>query len=375
MRKSRPRESSFPRRLGATAGLLTIAGAGVAVASELRHRRTFVVDPQWRLLSSPLGGHPVRVRSADGIELRVEVFGPGDAPTFVLIPGWTEELQIFDLVTRELLRRGFRVVSYDPRGQGRSEGGRDLDQSIERYAEDLTAVLRATCGGRDDVIVAGHSMGGMSLVAWAGSVDVSSFVRAVALISTGVSGLVDDLGLLPSSLPVETRRAVLTPLLAGDQPMIAYSTPLSRAINRYVMFGPDATAAHMAFVEPMIWRMHGKLRAAAAVTMRELDLSGSLARINVPALVVVGDSDRLTPPVHARRMVSALPHVAEFMLMKRTGHMTPVERPIELAEALVGLADSVGMPGSESAADQARVDQPAEPQPVESHSAEPQPAT
>jgi pimeloyl-ACP methyl ester carboxylesterase len=348
MRKSRPRESGLPRRLGATAGLLTLAGAGVAIASELQHRRAFARDPQWRLLSSPLAGHPVPVRSVDGAELHAEVFGPGDAPTFVLIPGWTEELQIFDLVTRELLQRGFRVVSYDPRGQGSSWSEPGLDQSIERYAEDLTAVLRATCAGRDDVIAAGHSMGGMSLIAWAGSVDASAYVRAVGLISTGASGLVDDLGLLPASLPVETRRAILTPLLAGDQPMIAYSTPLSRAINRYVMFGPDATAAHMAFIEPMIWRMHGKLRAAAAVTMRELDLSAALERVNVPALVVVGDSDRLTPPVHARRMVSALPQVAEFMLMKRTGHMTPVERPVELAEALVGLADSVGMPAPES---------------------------
>jgi pimeloyl-ACP methyl ester carboxylesterase len=354
---------------------LTLAGAGVAIASELRHRRSFVADPQWRLLSSPLGGHPVPVRSADGIELRVEVFGPGDAPTFVLIPGWTEELQIFDLVTRELLRRGFRVVSYDPRGQGRSEGGRGLDQSIERYAEDLTAVLRGTCGGRDDVIVAGHSMGGMSLVAWAGTVDASSFVRAVALISTGVSGLVDDLGLLPGSIPVETRRAVLTPLLAGDQPMITYSTPVSRAVNRYVMFGPDATAAHIAFVEPMIWRMHGKLRAAAAVTMRELDLSSALSRVNVPALVVVGDSDRLTPPVHARRMVSGLPQVAEFVLLKRTGHMTPVERPLELADALEGLADSVGMPAPESAAERVAAERVAAERVAAADGAEAQPAT
>ncbi len=277
------------------------------------------------------------------MQLHAEVFGPAQAPTFVLIPGWTEELQIFDLVTRGLLGRGFRVVSYDPRGQGSSDSDPGLDQNIERYAEDLTAVLEATCAGRDDVIVAGHSMGGMTLVAWAASVDASSFVRAVGLISTGVSGLVDDLGLLPASIPVETRRAILTPLLAGDQPMVAISTPLSRALNRYVMFGPDATAAHVAFVEQMIWRMHAKPRAAAARTMRELDLSPSLARVNVPALVVVGDSDRLTPPVHARRMVAGLPRVAEFLMLDRTGHMTPLERPAELVDALVRLAASVGL--------------------------------
>jgi pimeloyl-ACP methyl ester carboxylesterase len=46
-------------------------------------------------------------------------------------------------------------------------------------------------------------------------------------------------------------------------------------------------------------------------------------------------------------MISDLPQVSEFVLMKRTGHMTPVERPVDLADALVGLAESVGMPAPE----------------------------
>src|SRR5579875_3050573 len=345
MRNSRPRESRFTGRLALGAGLATMAGAGAAVAAEMRHRRAVAGDPAWAFLRPPQAGEVVSVRSADGVSLHAEVFGPADAPPVVLIPGWTEELQIFDLMLRVLLERGFRVVSYDPRGQGLSECEPGLDQSIERYAEDLSAVLAACCAERDDVIIAGHSMGGMSLVAWAATVDVSSYARGVALISTGVSTLVDDLGLLPASLPVETRRAILTPLLAGDKPMIAISTPLSRAINRYVMFGPDATAAHVSFAEQMIWRMHGKLRAGAARTMRELDISAALAQINVPALVVVGDVDRLTPPVHARRMVDALPQVAEFLVLPRTGHMTILERPVELADALERLAERAGVRG------------------------------
>lgn len=343
MRKSRPRESHFVGGLAVGTGLLAVAGAGVALATELRHRRALIADPNWTLLRTPLAGQAIPVRSADGVSLHAEVFGPADAPTLVLIPGWTEELQIFDLVVRVLLEQGFRVVSYDPRGQGASESEPDLDQSMERYTDDLTAVLVACCAGRDDVIIAGHSMGGMSLVAWAATVDVRSHARAVALISTGVSELVDDLGLLPPSIPAETRRAILTPLLGGDSPMIAVSTPVSRALNRYMMFGPDATAAHVSFVEPMIWRMHGKLRAGAARTIRELDASAALARINVPALVVVGDLDRLTPPVHARRMVDALPQVAEFLVLPRTGHMTILERPVEVADALERLARAVGM--------------------------------
>jgi pimeloyl-ACP methyl ester carboxylesterase len=329
---------------------MAVAGAGVALTSELRHRKSVQSDPQWELLRAPLHGVSVTARSADSTELHAEIFGPDDAPTFVLIPGWTEELEIFDLLTRGLLGRGYRVVGYDPRGQGSSGRTAGLDQLIERYGEDLAAVLESTCESREDVIVVGHSMGGMSVVAWAAHVDVSAHVRAASLISTGISGLVDDLGLLPTSLPVDTRRTILTPLLAGEQPLVQLSTPVSRALNRHLMFGPDATAGMVAFVEPMIWRMQPKLRAAAAKTMRDLDLSEALTRLNVPTLVVVGDSDRLTPPVHAQRMMAVLPQ-AELLVLLRTGHMVPLERPLELLEALVKLGRSVGIePAAEAAA-------------------------
>ncbi len=345
MRKSRVRETHLRLGLAGVAGLLTVAGAGVAVASELRHRRALAHDPTWELLRAPLHGDSVMAVSADGTELHAEVFGPADAPTFVLVPGWTEELEIFDLLTRGLLGRGFRVVAYDLRGQGQSGGDSELDLSIERYGEDVTSVLEATCAGRDDVIIAGHSMGGMAVVAWAAATDVTQYVRAAALIATGMATLVDDLTLLPAAIPFVARQQILGRLLADDKPMWPVSTPISRALDRHVMFGPHATPGQIAFVEPMVWRMSPKLRAAAALTMRHLDLSGSLARLTVPTLVVVGDVDRLTPQVHARRIVAALPHVAEFLLLPETGHMVSLERPDELLEALIRLAASVGLEG------------------------------
>jgi pimeloyl-ACP methyl ester carboxylesterase len=73
------------------------------------------------------------------------------------------------------------------------------------------------------------------------------------------------------------------------------------------------------------------------------DLTEALAKLTVPTLVVLGELDRLTPPGHSRRMVAALPHVSEFVLLRETGHMVPLERPDELLEALVGLAESVGL--------------------------------
>jgi predicted acyl esterase len=130
MRKSHSGEARRPTRLRGAAGLLTLAGASAAVAVELSHRRALAQAPERDRLRAPLHGATVPARSADGTQLHAEVFGPSDAATFVLVPGWTEELQFFDLVTRGLLGRGFRVVVYDLRGQGSSGGGRGLDQTI-----------------------------------------------------------------------------------------------------------------------------------------------------------------------------------------------------------------------------------------------------
>src|SRR5579875_2233086 len=171
MRKSRPRERRLPGRgTAATAatGALTLAGAGLALVAELRHRQALAQDPQRELLEATPVGEALTARSADGTELHVEVYGPDGAPTVVLVPGWTEEIAVFGLLTRGLLARGFRVVAHDLRGQGRSERRRGLDQRIERYAEDIDAVLDAGCAGTRDVLLVGHSMGAMAAVAWAG---------------------------------------------------------------------------------------------------------------------------------------------------------------------------------------------------------------
>lgn len=350
MPKSSVGESRISRYAAGVASLITLAGAGAVAAAEIRTRSAVRRDPQWAFLSSPLQGEAVAVTSADGTVLHAEVFGPDDAPTFILIPGWTEDMHVFDLLTRGLRGHGYRVVGYDLRGQGSSDGGPGsssfggpLDQSIERYGDDVEAVFDATCMGRDDAIVVGHSMGGMSIVAWAESHVIEARVRAAALVSTGLVSLAEELALLPTSIPYAVRRQVLEPVLGGSRPVLHLSTPISRWMNRYALFGPTATAAHLAFVEPMTWSMNPKLRAAAAATMRDLNLVDGLDRLTVPTLVVAGELDRLTPPEHSRRIVAALPHVAEFVLLRQTGHMVPLERPDELLAALIRLAESVGI--------------------------------
>jgi pimeloyl-ACP methyl ester carboxylesterase len=328
--------------------LLGLTGAGVAV--EIRHRRKLASDPLNTLLSSPIAGEAVSAISSDGTVIHAEVFGPTSAPTIVLVPGWTETLQIFDLVTRRLLDRGFRVASFDLRGQGQSGAPVDGDQAIERYGEDVEAVLAAVGGGRQNVVIAGHSMGGMSIMAWAATFDASARVRAAGLINTGSVGLIDASTLLPGSIPAGARRGIGAKFILGAAPPPPFSTPLSRSVLRYVAFGPTATEAQVSMYERMGWECPAAVRIAAGATLATLDVTAGVARLDVPTLVLTGAQDRLTPPVLSNQMAEMLPQPAELKILPQTGHMSPLERPGELVEALVSLAQDVGLSGNGGAA-------------------------
>lgn len=54
----------------------------------------------------------------------------------------------------------------------------------------------------------------------------------------------------------------------------------------------------------------------------------------VPTAVLVGTADRMTPPVHARALVAALPNCVGITELPGLGHMTPVEAP-ELVSARI----------------------------------------
>lgn len=329
-----------------TAGVLGAAAAGTAiafVALQRRNRHQLERDALYlRLLQEPLRGVPVHAVSADGTALFAQLMGPDEAPTIVLVPGWTETLHYFDLLARELLERGFRVVCCDLRGQGESASLAGYDQRIERHGEDLEAQLEACCAGRDDVIVAGHSLGGMAIAAWAAAFDVRRRARAVALMSTGMADLVPGSRLWPL-LPSAIRDAAERFALTSEETLPHHSTPVSRALLRYGVFGPDASPGLISFFEQMSWQTAPANRAGAGRTVANLDLRSALARIAVPATVIAGATDRMLPVSQTERMVQALPQLAELLALKRTGHMGPLERPAEIAAALARLAERVGL--------------------------------
>ncbi len=106
------------------------------------------------------------VRTPDGAQLAVwDLPGDGpEAPVVVLPHCWGCSHEIWIPVARRLREQGHRVVLYDQRGHGASTRG-TAPLALDTLAHDLEAVLDAT--DVSDVVLAGHSMGGMTVMALA----------------------------------------------------------------------------------------------------------------------------------------------------------------------------------------------------------------
>lgn len=323
------------------AGLVGVGAVAAAGAlSQRRHMRRIAADPEDAALRAAPTGRPLGVRSANGTQLHAEVFGPDAGQTIVLAHGWTEMLSYWTYVIRDLTSRGLRVVAYDLRGHGQSEPAADGDYDIARFGEDLEAVLAACVPDGERAIVAGHSLGAMSIVGWADHHDVERRVCAVALLNTGVGDLIAESLLVPVPAIANLLNRAFAPtgLLGVRATVPRFSTPLSHTTIRYAAFGPAASPGQISFYERMLIACPPDVRADAGIAISEVELRHAIPRLTVPAIVIAGDLDRLTPPSHAHRIAAALPQLERLIVLPQTGHMAPLERPREVAEALASLA-------------------------------------
>ncbi|MFE1025373.1 alpha/beta fold hydrolase [Streptomyces sp. NPDC058818] len=270
----------------------------------------------------PAPARELTVTAADGARIHVEVHGPEDAPAIVLAHGWACSTAFWAAQVRALAA-DHRVVVYDQRGHGRSPANPAC--GTEALADDLEAVLTATLAPGEQAVIAGHSMGGMTVMAAAARSAVREHTAAVLLCSTGSSRLVASSTVVP--LGEGRVRTWLTRRILGSRAPLGPVTPLARRILKYGTMGPGS-APHM--VDACARIVHAcprKVRHAWSEVLDLLDLDHGVRELTMPVEVVVGTADRLTPPVHARALAAALPHCVGLTELPGLGHMTPVEAP------------------------------------------------
>jgi pimeloyl-ACP methyl ester carboxylesterase len=286
----------------------------------------------------------VAVPTPDGATLHATVNGRGGAPvTVVMAHGWTLAQAAWDdvaeLLTPRVAAGELRVVRYDQRGHGRSTWG-EADITIDQLGEDLAVVLdRLAPSG--PVVLAGHSMGGMTIMALAAARPelFGDRVRGVALVSTAAGDLTSD-PRTPAGRMATLRPGVLNAALAGARvlerlrQLLPPEHPRHQKMVRGLLYGADATD-EMVLAGAEI--MHASTLRSFIAFMPALDSHDKreeLAALSrVPVEILVGDSDQLTPKRHSEHLAEALPE-AELHVVERTGHMLPQERAQLVTDAI-----------------------------------------
>lgn len=324
--------------VGAVAGAVAVgAAAGLAAERYAVGRTRLRPDPEAREAFGALPADRVlTVTADDGVALHVEEVGPADAAlTVVFCHGYTQEMAVWHY-QRQALAADLpgKLVFWDQRSHGRSGRSAPERATIDQLGLDLRAVIEATAP-RGRVVLVGHSMGGMTVMALADSHPelFGERVVGVALISTSTGKLAQAAFGLPSVVtPVGTR--VLPWLTRGmrRQPKVfergrRLGTDLAfLATRRYAFGAKDVSPALVELVERMTAATPVDVIAEFYETFVSHDKLAALGVLGkVETLVLVGSKDLVTPPDHSAVMADAVPD-AQLVIVEGAGHMVQLER-------------------------------------------------
>jgi pimeloyl-ACP methyl ester carboxylesterase len=344
------------RRLTSIAGIATgvvAAGVGGVIAAEkiAVGRIRLQPDPAAGEPFGELPGTPVTVRADDGALLHAEVAGPDNAPvTVVFCHGYCLNQDVWHYQWLGL-RDDTRLVRWDQRGHGRSALGDLARVSIDQLGADLAAVLAATVAADSRVVLVGHSMGGMTIMALADQHPelFGGKVAGVVLISTAAHE-VDATVWLPRPIRPAARLAgpALVRGTAGargaalTERIRAAGGDLAFLTTRLMAFGDDGVSPTVVdFLERVIRATPIEVVAGFYLALLEHDKRDALATLGrVPVVVITGALDRLIPSAGAAALAACIPG-ARLVQVPRAGHAIILERPEAVTEEIAALVKEV----------------------------------
>jgi pimeloyl-ACP methyl ester carboxylesterase len=337
---------SIARRiLGVAAGAAGVAAAGT-VAEVARRRR--VIARRGAGDSTPLGSlhaKPITVVASDGVPLHVEVDeyaassggrrrtsgAAQQALTLVFVHGYALNLDCWHF-QRAGYRGLVRAVYYDQRSHGRSGRSTLGHATIDQLAHDLKQVLDEVVP-LGPVVLVGHSMGGMTIVALAEHYPelFGDRVVGVSLIATTAGGL-DPSRLLMPLMPLSlgsglTHRAVR--LLGRGHRTIDTLRRLGKDValvaTDLFAFGEKVPATYVEFVDTMLAATPFEVVAEFFPSFSGLDKFHVVEVLGrVPTAVICGTADRLTAIGHSRKLHALIPG-STLLECERAGHMVMLE--------------------------------------------------
>lgn len=254
--------------------------------------------------------------AANGIDVAWFEVGRGDP--VVLVHGLGDDHRAWRRVVAPLMLRR-RVLLYDFRGHGESSLG-EADGTLRQLGDDLVALLDAV--GVERATIAGFSLGGT--IAMRAAIDHPDRVAALALVGTSsrVNRAARDWYAERAELAERDDPALRATLDADTEDVYRNrpeEIPDGLAIRRASTADPRGFA--------------NACRAMASLNAHPLD--GELAAIRVPTAILAGENDQHCPP-RAGEILAERIAGSRLEVLPDTGHPLPVERPAEVAAAIMG---------------------------------------
>jgi YbgC/YbaW family acyl-CoA thioester hydrolase len=259
-------------------------------------------------------GDASRRITVNGVTLAVDI--AGDGPAILFIHGYPLDRTVWRHQMEHL--DGWQRIAPDLRGMGRSDAP-DLGYSMTTYADDLVALLDSI--GVDHVVLCGLSMGGY--IAFEFLRRYRERVRGLVLVDTRAENDSAD-GRRSRDAAAQAAResgpravaANMLPKLFAEEAEDQVGEPW-RQVERIILGTP----------------VPGIVGALSAMRDRP-DSSALLASLDdLPALIIVGEHDRITPLASAHRMAAELAG-ARLEVIHDAGHLTPVEQPEAVTDVM-----------------------------------------
>ncbi len=253
-----------------------------------------------------------RIR-VNGIDLAVRDQGSG-SPALVFLHYWGGSSRTWEMVIGELSST-FQCISYDQRGWGESDAPAD-GYGLAEMAADAEALIHSF--DLESFVLVGHSMGG----------KVAQLLASRR--PAGLQGLV----LVAPASPAPQHISEL----ARQAQLHAYD-------NRETVLQAMAFLTHQTLNETLQEQviedsLRGSARAKMAwpTTAAYEDICDKVGTIAVPTLILAGDHDRQDPLEQQRREVLARIPGSTLRVVENSGHLSPLEQPGQLAEAITVFA-------------------------------------
>ena len=283
-------------------------------------------------LQLPPGARPLTVDLAGGPLAAIQIMPASTAhDAAVLVPGYTGSKEDFLPVLAPLATGGYRVLSYDQRGQYQSPGDdREQTYRIEALADELLQLLDRVADGPAHVV--GHSLGG--LVSRAAAISRPAAFRSLTLLASGPSAL--------TGTPAERLTRLRPVLLEGGCQGGKEGGKEALWQQMLELYPDDPTAPPPPSTPPDVSSFLRERFLASSTTgllvmgdalLAEPDRSAELAATGVPLLVAYGEWDDAWQPAvqadMAQRLGAAHEVIAEAV------HSPAVEQPAATAAVLL----------------------------------------